>query len=83
MGVPRLSLEKVQRRLGLNRSKAVGSGIHPCGRAQFLIGQPVRMDGGRLLILIILLPGLGFPPTFQDLARKDPMISTNWRVLWS
>ena len=72
MGVPRLPLEEVQRRLGLNWSKAVGSGIHPCGRAQLLIGQPARMDGGGWLILIITSAWPGIPTHIPRSGSKRP-----------
>lgn len=73
MGVQRLPPGEVWRRLDLKWSKALGSGIHPQGRAQFLIAQPARMSGGGLLILFITSAWLGIPSHIPRSGSKDPM----------
>lgn len=73
MGVQRLPPGEVWRRLDLKWSKAVGLGIHPQGRAQFLIAQPARMSGGGLLILFITSAWLGIPSHIPRSGSKDPM----------
>ena len=73
MGALQLPLEEVWRRLEPELVQSSGFKNSSLGQGTVSHWSACKDGWGRGPESIITLAGLRFPPTFQDLARKDPV----------